>query len=204
MKGKYSRIEMFGYPGSGKTTTLKKVQSSHPNFKTEKANINVNFKNGLQLGYYILSTPTILKELFLLRKVPSDKKKEYLGTIIRFFLRNMVLQKDLKNNKKVIVDEGMLQITWSLLLLPHIYDPTFDMNKKLEHIVTKYWPKKQLLIYHIHVSNKEYLRRIALRERKHPFSIEFAQNNKGYIEKGKAITEAILFQAQKKYQIISV
>ena len=41
----YTRIELFGFPGCGKTTAMKSLQKEWPKFDIQKANITPSFRN---------------------------------------------------------------------------------------------------------------------------------------------------------------
>src|SRR5699024_9234770 len=114
---------LFGYPGSGKTTALQNLAEQYSDFTSQKANVVFNVRNSFSLLKYMLFHPKFFQLFKLKKHVPTEYSEIYRNTIFRFLLRMMVAEKSIKNNRKEMVDEGVLQITWSLLLLPSIYSP---------------------------------------------------------------------------------
>lgn len=196
------RIEFFGYPGCGKTSNMIHVRDEWPDFEMQTANVAFNFHNFWKLVEFIFKKPKVLIVLTSIRFIPLKYYKIYLFTVIRFFSRIMVIENALKSDKKYIVDEGVLQITWSLLLLLTIYSERFNAKKKLEFIVRNLWPNADLLVYHISLDDAEYIRRVKLRERQHYFSKAYLANNHLYIEIGREIKNIILEAAYNKYKIV--
>lgn len=200
----YDRIELFGYPGSGKTTALEKIAAVHPDFTPQKANISPTIGNLLKLLFFLISNPTMM-QLFKWRKyAPPKYSKLYLNTIIRFMLRMMTAENDIKRRRKNIVDEGVLQITWSLLLIPTVFEADFNLEEELERIIRYYWPKSDILIYYIKIDQKEYIARINSRERSHFFSKEYMKENEVFIKSGEKIFDLILKKTERKYFILPV
>lgn len=201
MKHSIERIEMYGFPGSGKTTTLNIVSKEFPEFQVVQANMKASGRNIISLLKFMVCHPVVLSNFKLLSHLPKAKYKTQLLTSIRFMLRTMTMSQDLKKNKKVIVDEGIAQITWSLLLLPSIYDDQFNVEEALNKIIKRCWPKSNLLICAIQISDDEYLRRVESRERLHYFSREFKRNNIKYTEKGQMLLNLILNKAKELYTV---
>ncbi len=195
------RIELFGFPGSGKTTSLEKVNQLHTDFFIKQANVSFTIKNGFSLLIYILIHPKSFALFAWLKYVPLSSYKAYLNTIIRFILRVKSLENDIKAKERCIVDEGLLQISWSLLLLPAIYNDRFDLEKKLEYLKNQWWKEIDMLVYHLDISDEEYLKRIQSRERLHFFSKHFINKDEKIIQKGKNIAGLILKQANSYYKI---
>jgi|SRR5690625_1067195 len=198
------RIELFGFPGSGKTTALHAIGKQYSDFTSQKANISFNFKNSFALIRYLLFHPKSLQLFKLKKNVPIIHSKTYQNTIIRFLLRMMVAENNFKTKHKIIVDEGILQITWSLLLLPSIYNKDFNSENELKKIIKNWWPKETILVYYIKINHEEYIKRINTRERRHFFSEEFKKGNKKYISKGEELFDLILQKAEKSYKTISI
>lgn len=196
-----SRIELFGYPGCGKTTSMHNLQAEWADFETKEANIPFSINNVMLLFKFLVVKPKVISIFGYMRFVPRKYFKYYMSTIIRFCFRMLVIEKDLKSNHRYIVDEGILQVTWSLLLLPTIYSDRFNVENKLEYLSKHLWPNLDLLVYHISITDKEYSRRINSRERKHFFSVKFVAKDAMYIEKGKEIKNMILEEASNKYRV---
>lgn len=198
------RIELFGYPGSGKTTTMEWLSEKHPDFRTRTANVKPSFKSIFSLIGFIILNPGLLKLFRFLFYIPNNKIKPYFTTVIRFFLRIQFLKKNIKTQEKVIVDEGILQITWSLLLLPFIYSTKLNIEKELESIVHDWWPDIPMKVYVIYLSREEYIRRVYTRERKHYFSLAYIKNNTAFIEKADILFKLILEKTKKNKYLIHI
>lgn len=199
-----NRIEFFGFPGCGKTTSIAFLQNQWPEFKLQTANIAFSLRNLWLLTNFLFGNPKILIVITYLRFVPIKYYKIYLYTIIRFFSRFMVVKRNLKSGDKYIIDEGVLQITWSLLLLPSVLSDSFYAEKRLQYIAKHLWPKIDLLVYHISLEDAEYIKRIKSRERQHYFSVAYLANNLLYVEKGKELERIILEVASTTYLIREV
>lgn len=200
----YTRIELFGFPGSGKTTSLQQIASSHSGFCLKQANVPFTVKNSLSVLFYLLKHPNSFVLFGWLKYVSFSSYKSYLNTIIRFILRIKSLENNINTGEKCIVDEGLLQITWSLLLLPAISNDKFDIEKKLDYLKKKWWLKTDLLVYHLEVSDEEYVRRVQTRERVHFFSKHFINKDEKVIRIGKLIADLILQRAEDYYEIRNV
>jgi len=201
MQQNFQRIEMFGYPGSGKTTAMKHIQRKHANFVVQHANFRMNFKSIIRLLVFLLKNPTLLFVFKMLKYVPKSLFLNYSKTIIRFILRVMVAQQDIKHKNRVLVDEGILQITWSLFLLPAVHSIKFNAEKELSYISKKWWPTANILIYYIKITDEEYIKRIGSRERVHFFSKAFKNKDSKYIMKGREISELLLKYTNKNYVV---
>lgn len=188
----FDRIELFGYPGSGKTTSLNVIHKRHFAFNLKKSNVAFTLKNSFSLIGYIIRNPKAFSLFTWLRYVPFSRYKNYLNTIIRFLLRIQAVEKDIQSNDRYIVDEGVLQITWSLLLLPAIYNRSFEINKKLAYLQNNWWPDVNILVYHLKVSDEEYIQRIKSRVRMHFFSNAFLNNDERVVHIGKHLSDTII------------
>jgi hypothetical protein len=201
MQNSFQRIEMFGYPGSGKTTAMKIIQQEYPSFDIHFANFKINFFNVLSLLFFLIKKPRILVVFKLLKHVPKSMFVIYIKTIIRFIIRLMYAQNEIKVGKSIIVDEGVLQITWSLLLIPSVFSHKFDIEKELNLISKKWWPKANILILYIKLTEYEYIKRINSRDRLHFFSKAYRQKDTMFIIKGEELFERLLKLAKAKYSI---
>lgn len=204
LKNNIQRIELFGYPGSGKTTALQNLAEQYSDFTSQKANVVFNVRNSFSLLKYMLFHPKFFQLFKLKKHVPTEYSEIYRNTIFRFLLRMMVAEKSIKNNRKEMVDEGVLQITWSLLLLPSIYSPNFDAAKELRRIIKDWWPKENILVYYIKINSKEYINRVNKRRRVHFFSKEFKAGNQKYHDIGQELFNLILQRGKRIYRIQNI
>ena len=200
MKENIKLIELFGFPGSGKTTTVKQLVQLYPDFVFQPANVRFSVFRAFSLILFLLKRRELFKVFKWRKSIPSSLKKNYYQSLIRFCLRVQQDSKNQENPNKLIIDEGLLQITWSVLLLPFIYDESLDVDGALNYLIKEFWNKnRNILIIHLNPSDDEYLKRINSRERKHLFSEAFKNQEVAYIYKGKQLKDKIISKAKDQY-----
>lgn len=202
MKENIEIIELFGFPGSGKTTTVNQLTKLYPDFVFQPANVHFSIPRAFSLILFLLKRRKLFKVFKWSKSVPSSLKKVYYQSLIRFCLRVQQDDKNQVNPNKLIIDEGLLQITWSVLLLPFIYDKSLDIDEALNYLIKEFWSKnKNVLIIHLNPSDNEYIKRINSRERKHLFSEAFKNEETDYIHKGKQLKDKIISKAKVQYTV---
>lgn len=109
-------IEFFGAPGSGKTTISKKLTSLIKNDTILPSNVFLKkiFKFFLFIKYIILH-PSVIKIYNIIKKSEQASKIE----VFKLFFNHIYiisLYNEIPKNRLVIVDQGLVQSLWSILL----------------------------------------------------------------------------------------
>lgn len=197
------RIEMLGFPCTGKSYYINKVYNDL-SYLPLKANVAPSIKNIFSFLLFVVRNPKYLKLFTLLKYVPLHSIRLQLSSTIRFILRAQRLEIDTKNKTKRIVDEGIIQATWAILLLPAINLESKEVVKNLKKIKLEFWPKCEMQINYIKIDDREYKRRIRNRFRKHHFTEAVINDNKIIYEIGIEVMKLIKDQCVDRYEFKEV
>ncbi len=195
---KNEHVELFGVPGSGKSTYVKE-NNLKKNDLNNKINGSCRLKRNIKKCTYMISILVSkrninknIKSVIEEFEFPSFKVKLkmllYMYSIIYLILRN--------KNKNYVMDEGILQVIWALGY--NSENENYDIEYCLKKL-KNYLPDK---VIYLNVKEEIIYERLSKRNNKGGSELEHdITMNKNYLTKAKQIENRIIDCLNKEFEI---
>lgn len=166
-----SRLELLGVPCSGKSYAVDSARSSR--VRTRLAEKAKRPDRLLKAAATTLRRPALLGLLATLGAVRPRHLGGQLRAVFRFVSRYGEYLADSRiRDGFLLVDEGVVQATWGLLLQPCLDGKLRDSEGWLDRISSRFWPSSDggFAVLFLDTPREEILRRAASRRANHPFT----------------------------------
>ena len=195
---KNEHVELFGVPGSGKSTYVKENDLKIYDLNN-KINGSCRLKRNIKKCTYMISILVLerninknIKSVIEEFEFPSFKVKLkmllYMYSIIYLILRN--------KNKNYVMDEGILQVIWALGY--NSENENYDIEYCLKKL-KNYLPDK---VIYLNVEEEIIYERLSKRNNKGGSELEHdITMNKNYLTKAKQIENRIIDCLNKEFEI---
>ena len=166
-----SRLELLGVPCSGKSYTVGSVRSSRVRVRlAEKAKRPDRLWKAMTTS---VRRPALLGLFATLGAVRPCHLAGQLRAVFRFVSRydEYLADSGIRDGIR-LVDEGMVQATWGLLLQPCLDRGSPVDRAELLRVAVKFWPSREsgCAVLFLDTPREEILQRSASREVNHPFT----------------------------------
>ncbi len=193
-----TRIELLGLPCSGKSHLAARLAEG--SFRARVALAEKRKRPGriFKVAGAALRRPDLLSVFSTLRDVRAGHLIPQFRAGLRFLSRYGEMAGALRDGTAVVlVDEGVVQATWGLFLLPCLDRRELVPRRRLDRFSARFWPSKEagFAVLYLDTPREELLRRAASRAANHPFTKAQLAGDKAVESLGLRLMETVLRRA---------
>lgn len=168
-----SHVELLGLPCSGKSYLAVRLAGSRPNATASLAEKDKRPSRFLKVLAAAAGRPSLFGLFATIREVKPRNRFAQTRAVLRFISRYGEMATAARGDYGVVVvDEGVVQATWGLFLIPSLDRKAPIPRERLEEFSQKFWPlgKPGFSVLYLDTPRDVILERAVSRSANHPFT----------------------------------